>query len=129
MKTMLNGPTVQTKISIARQKPIVYALGSRVAMWQEEVNFYDRLLNSWLFSCKEGTRAEIEALIVEVNDLRESSLSEIRKKLDLVQGRTRYSNKEPADLHYTLYTFDQNLSHLKSKIFQVVIRLSPVQIW
>lgn len=129
MKTMLNVPTVQTKTPIARQKPIVYALGSRVAMWQEEINFYDRLLNAWLFSCKEGNRAEIEALIVQLNDLRESSLSEIRKKVDVIQGQSGHSNKEPADLHYTLYSFDQNLNHLKSKIFQVVIRFSPVQIW
>ena len=133
MKAIPASPLHAAETPRAVQKLVVYAPASQMVMWEEEVNFYRSLLTWWLHSCREENRVDIEALMAELNNLREFNLAASKEKLGVVQSQTSRANfqgwETTADLRDSFYYFDQKLSNLKSKIFQGFTRFGHVQIW
>jgi hypothetical protein len=133
MGTMTTAAALFSETPPALQKPVVYPLENQITLWENEVNFYHRVLTWCLLSCEEEDRAGLDALIGQLGVLRTCDLPALKEKLGFLQVQPSNNasrvGSETTELRDSFYYFDQNLHKLKLKIFQGFPRFGRVQIW
>jgi hypothetical protein len=103
-------------------------------MWEDEVNFYNRLLSWWLLGCEEEEQPVIESLVAQLKALKELDLPVMKEKMKAVQNTAVRANfrrwqQAKSDLHDVFYYFDQSLNKLKLNFFQGKSQFGHVKIW
>ncbi len=107
------------------QKSVVYSLSVQMSIWEDEADFYNRLLIWCLLSCKEEDRPKIEALIAQLDELQASYQAAIKEGAAYAPAKLSGT----ADVRDLFYYFDQGLQQLKAKVFHDFPKFGRVQIW
>ncbi len=107
------------------QKSVVYSLSVQMSNWEEEANFYHRLLIWCLLSCKEKDRPDIEVLIAQLDEL----LASYRATLKEGATCAPVNPSGTTEIRDLFYYFDQRLQQLKAKVFHDFPKFGRVQIW
>ena len=131
MKTII--PPIDLEPILFNQRAVLYSPEIQLSMWEDELKFYHRLLTWWLLSCLEEDKPAIEALNVQLNELRERNFLALKENSGLKQfgaGHTYFLGTQvTTDLHDTYYHFEQRLNSFKAKIFKGFMQFGHVQIW
>jgi hypothetical protein len=106
-------------------KSLVYSINHQISIWEEEISFFHKLLTCCLYSCKEEQRLKIECLKLQLDKLRLIDLPKIKGNIEQ-NNRNLDQNDSEAAIYYF---FDQNLSKVKTSIFQGFSGFCHVQIW
>lgn len=133
--------TIQTSAVLPSAKvitpplPVISTLESKIAVMENELNFYHQLLSWLLFSCDETKCHVVKTLRGEVANLRDGSFPALMRGLENLKSELQNEMGHPdlfSDVaHLQLYFnhIDGTMQLLKSKIHGSFSDFTHVRIW
>ena len=133
METILK-PATKPDPAVVDTNRVVLSNDFLLTMWQEELSFYNRLLAWWLLNCEPEQTSELEHLALQFNRLQNKDLAAVRENWNVAQSAQYQSlsgswEAPSLELCASFDAFEQDLCHLKLKIFRGFGPFGHLQIW